>query len=285
MATPAEAPPTTNPAEFFDKASSTYERFTGGCTRDVAKFLLAQSPIVDPSSVVLDNACGTGIITQEILQNFSTIGSPRPKIRAVDIAPSMISNLTNVASQRGWMGGVDGLLESSTMDAQELTFPDNTFTHSYTNFGIFFVPEPEKAAAHIYRTLQPGGRAYVTSWSKLGYLPAMQSAQSAVRPDTPPFEIPIDKEWFHQKKLQQVLESGGFDAAKMAIQKMQVFFRGENLDDLVDILKLAFSKFSTEDWDDEEKEKWCLALRESLTEEQKASARIEMEAFVAIAEK
>jgi hypothetical protein len=35
------------------------------------------------------------------------------------------------------------------MDAQALTFPDNKFTHSFTNFAIMATAEPDKATAHI----------------------------------------------------------------------------------------------------------------------------------------
>lgn len=285
MAATSDSPPAINAAEFFDKLSERYERFTGGCTREVAQFLLSHPPVVNSSSIVLDNACGTGIITKDILTDFPASAGPRPKIYAVDISSSMISNLDGSAKAKGLVNGTDGLMGSSAMDAQELTFPDDMFTHSYTNFGIFFVPDPEKAAGHIYRTLKPGGHAFVTSWSKLGYLPVLQGAQKAVRPDDTPWTVPFAEEWFHEEKLRQVLESGGFEGLKIKIQKKTAFYRGEDLDDLIELLKTSFSEHVTKGWSEEEREKWNQKLREKLTDKEKEEARVEMEAFVAVAEK
>jgi ubiquinone/menaquinone biosynthesis C-methylase UbiE len=51
---------------------------------------------------------------------------------------------------------------------QDLTFPDEMFTHSFTNFAIFSLPDNEaaRAASHIYRTLKPGGTAAITTWAE-----------------------------------------------------------------------------------------------------------------------
>jgi SAM-dependent methyltransferase len=51
-----------------------------------------------------------------------------------------------------------------------LSFPDNKLTHSFTNFAIMAMPEPDKVAAHIYRTLKPGGTAVITTWKHIGYV-------------------------------------------------------------------------------------------------------------------
>jgi ubiquinone/menaquinone biosynthesis C-methylase UbiE len=247
---------------------------TGGCTREVAKFLLTVQPTVDSSSVVLDNVCGTGIITEEILARV-----PTAKIYAADIAPSMVSNLTSKAASKGWEN-----VEASVMDAEDLTFADNMFTHSYTNLGILFFPNPEKGAAHIYRTLQPGGSAFVTTWSKIGYLEPIHRAQRAIRPDSTPWELLIDTAWFTEERLRQVLEDGGFEAGNIQIQIRTVSYRGDDLDDLVDRMSTAFSVV-TDAWSEEEREKWPGALREHLSEVERANASVEMVAYVAVASK
>jgi hypothetical protein len=54
----------------------------------------------------------------------------------------MVSSLETKAANKGWVNGKDGLVEASVMDAEELTFPDNMFTHSYTNLGILFLKKP-----------------------------------------------------------------------------------------------------------------------------------------------
>jgi ubiquinone/menaquinone biosynthesis C-methylase UbiE len=157
-------------AAAFDKASEVYGRMTGGCTREVAKFLLTLDPKVDSSSVILDNACGTGLVTEEMLAQFSDGASP--KSFAADLAPSMIANIEAKAKSKGWIVDGDGesALTVSVMDAENLSYPDNTFTNSYTNLGFPFFSNGEKAAGHVYRTLRPGGTAFISTWKKLGYL-------------------------------------------------------------------------------------------------------------------
>ncbi len=47
------------------------------------------------------------------------------------------------------------------MRAQELTFSDNYFTHSSTNFVVANLDDPDVAMKHIYRTPKPGEGYYL----------------------------------------------------------------------------------------------------------------------------
>lgn len=110
-------------AEYFDKASALYERLTGGCTREVANFFLSLPLNVDSLLVVLDNACGTGIVTDEILTRFAVEGAPMPKIYAADVAPSMVSNLAAKAARKGWVNSNEGLLGLKSWSSQTTHLP------------------------------------------------------------------------------------------------------------------------------------------------------------------
>jgi ubiquinone/menaquinone biosynthesis C-methylase UbiE len=283
--TPTPAPGTA--AAAFDKASEVYERMTGGCTREVAKFLLTLDPKVDSSSVILDNACGTGLVTEEIIQQFSD--DAKPKIFAADLAPSMVANFEAKAKGRGWI--VDGdaddgsALAVSVMDAENLTYPDNMFTHSYTNLGFPFFSNGEKAAGHVHRTLRPGGAAFICTWKSLGYLRPLHAAQRAVRPTSTLWEPPMPKDWYTQEKLAHVLVAAGFQREKIRILTKSVGYRGKDLEDLLDILRTGFLGQVTNGWSEEEKEHWLKELTNALTEEEKESASLEMIAWIAVAQK
>lgn len=54
-------------------------------------------------------------------------------------------------------------VKADVMDAQDLKFDENSFTHSITNFGVFLFTGPVKAASEIHRTFRPGDVAIVTS--------------------------------------------------------------------------------------------------------------------------
>ncbi|KAL3441532.1 S-adenosyl-L-methionine-dependent methyltransferase [Aspergillus insuetus] len=281
--TPTPAPGTA--AAAFDKASEVYERMTGGCTREIAKFILTLDPKIKSLSVILDNACGTGIITEEILGQFSDGASP--KVFAADFAPSMVANFEATAKSKGWIIDDDGddSLTVSVMDAENLTYPDNTFTHSYTNLGFPFFPNGEKAAGHVYRTLRSGGTAFISTWKTLGYLRPLHAAQHAVRPTSTLWEPTMPKDWYTQKKLVQVLVSAGFGAEKIQVLTTSVGYRGNDLDDLLDILRTAFLGQVTNGWSEEEKKQWINELSNALTEQEKESASLEMIAWVAVAQK
>ena len=276
-------------AEYFNQTSGSYERLTGGCTRDAAQFVLqlsAEIAAIDSSSVVLDNACGTGIITEEILTNLDP--ENRPKIHAADGSPNMVSILEDKAERGGWKNKKEnggGLVQTSVEAGEELSYPDDTFTHSYTNLGILFFTDPEKGAAQIYRTLKPRGTAFVTTWGKLGYLPTIQKAQKIVRPNDKPWRPPVDEDWFTKDKLRNVLGKGGFDPNKIQIRTCRCSYRAEDLNGLLDILKGSFSKTTTEGWAEDERELFNNSLEGALSEEEKRTASIEMIGLVAVAQK
>jgi ubiquinone/menaquinone biosynthesis C-methylase UbiE len=56
------------------------------------------------------------------------------------------------------------------MRAQELTFPDNYFDFSFTNFAVADLDDPKVVAQHLFRTLKPGGRAIVCKSQRLAEL-------------------------------------------------------------------------------------------------------------------
>ncbi|KAL4995745.1 S-adenosyl-L-methionine-dependent methyltransferase [Aspergillus recurvatus] len=274
-------------AAAFDKTSEIYERMTGGCTREVAKFLLTLEPKVDTSSVILDNACGTGIVTEEILNQFPE--TAKPSIFAADLAPSMVLNFAAKAKSRGWItdgqGSGNDALSVSVMDAENLTCPDETFTHSYTNLGFPFFSNAEKAAMHVYRTLRPGGTAFVSTWKTLGYMRPLHEAQRAVRPMDALWEPPLAKDWYTQEKLISGLVAGGFDREKIQIFTASVGYRGKDVGDLIDIMKMGFLGQVASGWSEEEKDQWVRELPKALTEREKESATIDMIAWVAVVQK
>ncbi|KAL4866959.1 hypothetical protein BDV12DRAFT_172123 [Aspergillus spectabilis] len=283
MASTTKCPPLGTAAAAFDKASDIYERMTGGCTREVAKYILTLDPKVDSSSIILDNACGTGIITEEILNHFS---ESRPRISAADFAPSMVSNFTTKAKAKGWITDGDvNHLTVSVQNAEELTYPDESFTHSYTNLGFPFFADGEKAAAQLYRTLRPNGTAFISTWKTLGYLQPIHRAQLAVRLDSTPWEPLMPKEWLTKEKLVRVLVAGGFEPDRIEVHERTVGYRGKNLEALLDIMKMSFLGQVTDGWNEEEKLIWVKELRESLTEDEKMNASVEMVAWVAVATK
>ncbi|KAF2186088.1 S-adenosyl-L-methionine-dependent methyltransferase, partial [Zopfia rhizophila CBS 207.26] len=133
----------------FEQAADLYDKTTGGSTRDVAIRALDLLPAVAPDSIVLDNACGTGVVTSEVLRR-----EPTARVHAVDFAANMVE------MARARFSGKSNVA-CAQMAGEALTFADCTFTHSITNFALHLFGDASKGAEHIYRTLKPGGAAVV----------------------------------------------------------------------------------------------------------------------------
>ena len=70
----------------------------------------------------------------------------------------MIDACDEKAKKHGWP------VEASVMRAQELTFPDNFFTTSFSNFFVAHLDDDHRAAEHLHRTMRPGGTAVFSEW-------------------------------------------------------------------------------------------------------------------------
>ena len=160
---------------------------------------LSLSPNAEP--VVLDNACGTAAVTDEIVKRF-----PSAKINAVDGSVGMIDVAKSTIEQKGWTGRV----ETGVMDGQKLTFGEEMFDISVTHFGIIFFPDPEAGAREIWRTLKRGGRAVVTCWKEPGLVPLLHDCQKFIRPKTSIESLPVLEKWMKKETIEQVMKQGGF---------------------------------------------------------------------------
>jgi ubiquinone/menaquinone biosynthesis C-methylase UbiE len=140
--------------------TSKYERMTGNCTRLVAaEMVRIDSPPITSSSYILDNACGPGIVTEQV-----KLLHPQTRILAADLSPSMIEEVKQKTQSEGWNN-----VETDELDVRDLSkLADNTFTHVLTNMGTYIPNDPGStvvAIKEMYRVLQVGGVAVTTAWA------------------------------------------------------------------------------------------------------------------------
>jgi ubiquinone/menaquinone biosynthesis C-methylase UbiE len=159
MAT-GEAPKTA--IEHFNRSAESYEKYTAGCTREVAQYILRLPDLADagsPGTVVLDNACGTAIVTEEIIQRRRQKETETATIHAVDAAPNMV----DMARRK-----IEGLntqhcsVTTQVMPGEHLSFENDTFTHSITNLGIPFYQDglagPRRSTGRLSPAASPSSR-------------------------------------------------------------------------------------------------------------------------------
>jgi ubiquinone/menaquinone biosynthesis C-methylase UbiE len=140
--------------------SSNYERMAGNCTSLIAAQMVSTiSPPLTSSSYILDNACGPGIVSEQVKHLH-----PNAKIMATDLSPAMIEKVQLRIKSKGWSN-----MQTDTLDIRSLSrLPGNTFTHVFTNLGFPVPGDPDSglgAAREMFRVLQPGGVAIISTWA------------------------------------------------------------------------------------------------------------------------
>jgi ubiquinone/menaquinone biosynthesis C-methylase UbiE len=243
--------------QLFNSIADQYDSLIGGATPELARHVFSIAPDLGPDSIVLDNACGPAVLTRQLLRKFPPT-SKKPVIHAVDGAERMIENA------RLKLGPTeDATVSLRVMTAEELDFPDDSFTHSFTIAGIQHFSQPEVATKELYRTLKPGGLAVVTSWAYSGHVDVARAAQEATKPGSPPYQVPTAEKWFRDDYVQSVVESGGFSDVKT--HRKDVHFAAPTAIGLRDLMFPFYSSVCA-DWSDDEKAKFKEEMLNSIQE-------------------
>jgi ubiquinone/menaquinone biosynthesis C-methylase UbiE len=111
---------------------------------------------VAPDDVVLDVACGTGIVARTIRAQFGE----QPRVTGFDLNEGMIETARNVCAR-------DGLaIDFSVCDVTTTPFEDDEFTFVICQQGLQFFPDEDGALAELRRVAANGGRLVLTIWSR-----------------------------------------------------------------------------------------------------------------------
>ena len=103
--------------------------------------------------VLLDVACGPGVVTAALTQNAA-------RITAFDATPAMLEKARARCEEAGLAN-----VEFREGDAQAMPFDDATFDGIVTRLAIHHFAEPAKVMSEMYRVLKPGGCAVISSMS------------------------------------------------------------------------------------------------------------------------
>ncbi|KAH7088846.1 S-adenosyl-L-methionine-dependent methyltransferase [Paraphoma chrysanthemicola] len=226
-------------SDHFNAVAAKYEASTGGCTRELAKYLVDILPPFDEATQVLDNACGPGVLAQEIVIKQHAANKEAPSIACVDFAPAMVELARTFPHAYALPAEQRDRITFDVMSGEDIRFPDDQFTHSITNQGILFFKDGPKGASEIFRTLKPGGTAIVTSWAKLGYINLIHHAQSIVRPGGQPFRLPVSDDWFQGAHLEKTLKDAGF--GEVQVHEKTVHYAAKSVTELCDQLTVLFA--------------------------------------------
>ncbi|KAH8655055.1 S-adenosyl-L-methionine-dependent methyltransferase [Tricladium varicosporioides] len=261
----------------FTRAATTYEKQSAGVTRRISQQLLALLPPITKESIVHDNACGPGIVSLDIFAGEEKPEAGTPTIFATDFNAAMVKEFQRIVDEKSLKG-----VQVQVMDGSDLSaFEDGKFTHSITNFGMFAFPDPVKGAAHIHRTLKPGGVAAITVWKYPGNIYFINEILQDIHPGLDEW-FPI-RHWTEESHLRDVLEKGGFKKENIEITVLKTIWSIENLDEVVELFSGSFFDHAKGGLSNEEKASWSDVVRKKMIE--RNGKGIEMIAWAAVAKK
>jgi ubiquinone/menaquinone biosynthesis C-methylase UbiE len=99
-------------------------------------------------AVVLDAGCGSGATARQIARRH-----PNATVTAVDSNPAFLEYAQARAASEGLAN-----LTFEQADVQALPFADASFDSVWSQFVLYFLPQPQRAIAEAKRVLRPGGR-------------------------------------------------------------------------------------------------------------------------------
>ena len=181
-----------------------FEPYAIDLVRGVATDCLAGS--------ILEMACGTGILTQQLRAHLK----PTVSLTATDINPGMLAY-----AQRKLVG-VEGIVWRQA-DIADLPFPDASFDVAVCQFGLMFVSDKDRAFREMRRVLVRHGVLAFSVWDRMEHNPYSVAAHDTVAeffPDNPPqfFKAPFS--FADVTELRRLLTANGFDQLKIqAISK------------------------------------------------------------------
>jgi ubiquinone/menaquinone biosynthesis C-methylase UbiE len=259
--------------ELNNKIATAYDQENRGIPRLFARHIITVVPSITNSSIIHDNACGPAVVTSELLR---ALPDAKSKIEATDITAPMIEASQDLIKTHGWTN-----VTASIMNAGELSFENDTFTHSFTNF---IVPPHPNATSETYRTLKPGGVAVFTVWKSHGFIQLMRRCFKHIFPDIPPTGM-LGSPPVTEELLRAQFGKAGFRAEEIEILDHQEDMKFDSLDDINSLTEGPFGKFFTKEWKDEDVKKLPGAVKEVLTEEERETKTLNMVAWVIVARK
>lgn len=127
-------------------------------------------------AVVLETACGTGVLTRALLE-----ACPSARIVATDLNEPMLA----VAAAHLDTATDRARVSWQQADAQELAFEDASFDVVACQFGVMFLPRRVRAFEEVRRVLRGGGSFVFTTWDSLATNDFARVANDALVAATP----------------------------------------------------------------------------------------------------
>jgi ubiquinone/menaquinone biosynthesis C-methylase UbiE len=162
---------------------------------------------------VLELACGTGRVTQHILNKLPA----HVQLIATDVNTDMMS----VADSK--INDVRVIWQA--VDAQELPFNDEEFDLIICQFGVMFFEDKLKAFTEAYRVLNEGGIFLFNTWDRVEENMLSNLTQQVllelIKDDPPLFFEQGPFSFFDKDLIKQILQQAGFKNVTLSIVRKE----------------------------------------------------------------
>lgn len=155
-------------AAAYDRWAPVYDVVFGGVFKSGRRQSIEAAEAV--GGRILEVGVGTGISLPQY--------GGKNRLTGIDISDSML----NKARERVRKLGLDNIDEITVMDAEHLTFEDDSFDVIVAQYVVTAVPNPEAALDEFIRVLRPGGEVVITT--RIG-------ADSGLRGNIEKFAMPV----------------------------------------------------------------------------------------------
>ncbi|KAI4200968.1 MAG: hypothetical protein LQ350_003537 [Teloschistes chrysophthalmus] len=157
-----------------------------------ARTLIEKAGLLEPGQeplAILDNACGTGVVTNALHALLDEGTKERMDLVCGDFSEPMLETLSKRIADNGWER-----TKARMVDAQKTMLPKARFTHVLTNFAVMGLPDPTAALNGI--TIAPGGICAFTTWAHVDWIADVRGAFATI-PGHPPFpdDIVMYRSW------------------------------------------------------------------------------------------
>ena len=190
-------------AAFVGDIPGNYDRYLGPLLFHDFADDLAGRLTLKPGMRVLETACGTGIVTQRLLDRMRGHGT----LVATDLNDAMI------AHGRRHVTAEPGLVEWQTADATKLPFPDGSFDAVVCQFGLMFLPDKAAGIREAFRVLKPRGRYLFSVFEAIACNPIQRITHETVAtffPADPPTFYTVPFSLHDPEPTRALLEAAGF---------------------------------------------------------------------------
>lgn len=204
VATASDPEPDQQPHRWDDHVTL-YENVFEPLTQNFALAAI-EALSLERQSRVLDSGAGTGGAALELARRGHAVA-------AVDASTAMVTRVKERALAAGLM------IESLAMDGQHLTFPDASFDAALSVLGVILFPDAVRGLAEMRRTVRPGGRIALITWTApeaYELIGELRSAALSVLGDLPARPLPAQLRFKEKAHFQALFAAAALPSVEIS---------------------------------------------------------------------